>query len=129
MIMRKKLAYMRYILPLSLMAFIFFMSSRSNIETVPMFPHADKLIHFAAYVLVSAAWVFALKGNSLFNGKKLGVFLLAMVVSSLYGLSDEIHQMYVPGRTCDMFDWLADSVGSVVGAWVWISVKITKQDM
>ena len=44
----------------------------------------------------------------------------AIVISSLYGVSDEYHQLFVPGRTFDVLDMLADAIGSVVGrerAW------------
>jgi len=35
---------------------------------------------------------------------------------SLYGLSDEWHQSYVPGRQSDAMDWLADSIGGGLAA-------------
>jgi VanZ family protein len=38
--------------------------------------------------------------------------LLILLISGLYGLSDEIHQMYVPGRAATFPDWLADFAGS-----------------
>jgi VanZ family protein len=40
----------------------------------------------------------------------------AVVISTLYGVSDEYHQLFVPGRSFDVFDMLADFIGSVVGA-------------
>jgi VanZ family protein len=36
------------------------------------------------------------------------------VITILYGAFDEIHQAFVPGRTPDKYDLLADSVGAVV---------------
>ena len=48
----------------------------------------------------------------------LRVFLIAAVVGLCYGISDEVHQSFVPGREASVFDVLADGVGSVVGAWV-----------
>ena len=44
---------------------------------------------------------------------------LLLAIGVLYGLSDEWHQMYVPGRMPDVADWIADVVGLVSGyAWV-----------
>lgn len=40
---------------------------------------------------------------------------ILLAVGALYGVSDEWHQMYVPGRTPDLADWLADVCGLVVG--------------
>ena len=38
---------------------------------------------------------------------------------ALYGLSDEIHQLFVPLRQGDPLDLVADSVGAALGAWTW----------
>lgn len=38
-----------------------------------------------------------------------------IAVGLLYALSDEWHQMYVPGRSPDLADWLADAVGLLTG--------------
>jgi VanZ family protein len=40
----------------------------------------------------------------------------AIAISSAYGLSDEYHQLFVPGRTFDLLDLAADAAGSVIGA-------------
>ena len=40
----------------------------------------------------------------------------AVAISSLYGVTDEYHQLFVPGRSFDVLDMLADALGSVVGA-------------
>jgi len=43
-------------------------------------------------------------------------FLLAAVLASAYGASDELHQAFVPGREASVRDWVADSVGGLLGA-------------
>ncbi len=47
---------------------------------------------------------------------------LAVLLASLYGVSDEVHQAYVPGRSADLFDWVADTVGAGVGVGVTVLV-------
>jgi len=54
-----------------------------------------------------------------------GAAVGAMVLTSLYGISDEWHQAYVPGREVDVRDWMADTAGGClafplakIGAWV-----------
>lgn len=42
----------------------------------------------------------------------------AVLCASLYGISDEIHQIFVPGRTADPIDWLVDTCGAALGAFV-----------
>ncbi len=40
----------------------------------------------------------------------------AIFLGSLYGLADELHQYFVPNRYADPIDWVADTLGSAVGA-------------
>ena len=46
------------------------------------------------------------------------IIFLAVSVAILYGISDEIHQLFVQGRKCDIIDVLANSVGSFIGVMV-----------
>ena len=49
---------------------------------------------------------------------------LAVVIASLYGVSDEVHQAFVPGRIPDVFDWTWDTIGAISGAGglAWLAV-------
>ena len=38
----------------------------------------------------------------------------ALVISALYGILDEIHQLFVPGRHTELRDWLADMTGTLI---------------
>ena len=40
----------------------------------------------------------------------------AVIGASLYGVSDEFHQLFVPGRMCDPMDWLVDTAGAALGS-------------
>ena len=51
----------------------------------------------------------------------------ALVLSVFYGLTDEFHQMFVPGRVADLFDLLADAGGAIIGlfvVWAWSRVLL-----
>lgn len=41
--------------------------------------------------------------------------IAAIVLATLYGVSDEFHQLFVPGRSADPYDVLADGVGATIG--------------
>jgi VanZ family protein len=41
--------------------------------------------------------------------------LLLLALGALYGVTDEVHQGYVPGRMPDPWDWVADVVGLLIG--------------
>ena len=38
----------------------------------------------------------------------------AIALTSLYGVLDELHQRYVPGRMADPIDWIVDTLGAVI---------------
>ena len=48
----------------------------------------------------------------------------AVLVASLYGVTDEIHQIFVPGRFCDLVDWAVDMVGAAIGSTLlWLKAR------
>ncbi len=46
------------------------------------------------------------------------VIMLSILSSSLYGMSDEVHQYFVSHRDADIMDFLADVAGSICGVYV-----------
>lgn len=99
------------------MALIFALSSQPKLpKVVFLFDGIDKLFHAGAYGVLALLVTFALGATTR------RAALAAVVVASLYGVSDELHQYFVPGRSCDVVDWLADTGGAavalaVLGAW------------
>ncbi|HJW08133.1 MAG TPA: VanZ family protein [Holophagaceae bacterium] len=77
-------------------------------------PPLDKLAHASVYgllaLLLDLAWGANDRRRPLYR-RHLMVFLLV----SLYGVTDELHQHFVPGRSCDGLDWVADTVGGGLG--------------
>lgn len=97
---------------LAYMGLIFFVSSLSLTQTrLPR--DSDKLIHFVEYGVLAALWVFALRRTR--GGRTRSVRVQAawsFAISSLYGVTDEIHQLFVPHRSASVADWIADTVGA-----------------
>ena len=80
-------------------------------------PGADKLLHVGAFVVW--ALLFSCGLDSTCRGLAGGWFIsIVMVAGALYGLSDEFHQSFVDGRTADPWDLLADTTGSLAGAFL-----------
>ena len=95
------------------MAMLFGFSSLSTLPSPPaVFSFYD--VHIAAYAGLGALTARA-TGRGLRDVSWRAV-LGAIVISTLYGVSDEYHQLYVPGRSFDVLDMAADAIGSVVGA-------------
>ena len=68
--------------------------------------------HFVAYAILGALLVLPLR-RSLESGQAIAI---AVVVASLYGVTDEFHQAFVPMRTPDVTDWGVDTLGAFAGA-------------
>ena len=65
--------------------------------------------HGAAYFILALLAANALKRHGL-KGRKL--LLLTLSFCAIYAISDEIHQLFVPGRTCELFDLGVDMLGA-----------------
>jgi VanZ family protein len=46
------------------------------------------------------------------------ILLITFIFAGLYGLSDELHQLFVPGRDCSAFDLFIDLTGSFLGSLI-----------
>ena len=101
------------------MAAIFFVSGLSE----PPLPQdvSDKTGHFTAYAGLAVLAVRAVGGGLPCRVVR-RVAWLAIAIAAGYGAFDEIHQLFVAGRSADVMDWLADFAGSVLGVgacWLW----------
>jgi VanZ family protein len=106
--------------PLLVAALIFLASTRSNVAA-PDFANSDKFGHFGMYGLLATLLV------RLGRGPRAG--WLALLATSLYGASDEWHQYFVPGRSCELGDWVADTAGGALAialycGWRWYRVRL-----
>ncbi len=71
--------------------------------------------HFCEYLILASLCAVALTGGRL---KTWQVIVLAIVIASAYGATDEFHQSFIPGRTPDPFDWAIDTLGATTGAFI-----------
>lgn len=71
------------------------------------FPYFDKVTHFFIYGLLATLTLRWL-------GSRRWAPWLAIAAASLFGASDEWHQSFVPGRSCEVADWVADTLGAAL---------------
>jgi VanZ family protein len=89
---------------------LFLLSAVPDLRAGFGIPYGDKFGHLALYGVLGVALAW---GRNRAPGVIPHVLLLAL--GALYGISDEFHQMYVPGRQPDFVDWIADVVGLSIG--------------
>ena len=121
--------FYRYWFPLILYCILIFLqSSLPSFKSVPELPYTDKLLHFFAYAVLGALFFRAyktlkIKRNDIF------LILLSILSSSLYGMSDELHQYFVPCRNAEYIDILADVLGSIFGVFVFYFIISTRKQL
>lgn len=81
-------------------------------------PGIDKLIHAVEYSILSLLLFISLRLSSTIRLNAL--FWISAISSSLYGLSDEIHQLFVPLREFDILDIVCNTSGSILGSYVMV---------
>ena len=97
---------------------IIYWESSKDTSSVSLPYHTDKLVHFAefGFLCLMTCWSLSLARIST---RVIYKIILAIVVASLYGMSDEFHQSFTPHRSADVFDWLADTAGAVAAGFLW----------
>lgn len=76
--------------------------------------NSDKVLHFAVYAILG---FLAGKAANL-RRDQVGAILLSAACISVFGAIDEFHQRFIPGRFAALDDWVADSLGGLVGTAV-----------
>jgi VanZ family protein len=118
-------AFVRYWLPVAaLCAVIFIQSAYPPPGQIPAWPHVDKLLHLCVYGLLGVLICRALSTIGPLNANNWRLLACAVVMTTLYGLSDEWHQSFVPGRNASAADLLADFVGALAGSVVGLALLL-----
>lgn len=97
------------------MATIFVLSAQSSLPTQDLFAGQDKLAHFLAYGLLGVLLSRSLRPMKVETWQRI---ILITALTTLYGISDEYHQSFVPGRDVSTLDVLADGMGGFLAAQV-----------
>ena len=82
-------------------------------EAVPVqTSRIDKILHFGIYTVLA----FLLTRQISVGFRLWQSVALAIAFAMAFGALDEWHQPLIPGRSTEFADWVADSIGAVVGA-------------
>ena len=108
--------------PALLFASAIFVASSIPAPTLPktlLFPGQDKVVHALEYAVLGYLLARALHLRAQ-SGPRLAVRLATVIAGTalglLYGISDELHQSFVPGRAVELADLAADLTGALLGS-------------
>jgi len=114
----KASCFIAWFLVLFFMAVIFRASAMPGKDIPPLFPFQDICWHFGIYLILAYFFSRALGSTwGQMSVKKIFLFTLAFAV--LYGITDELHQLWTPGRSATGFDVLIDSLGGLTGGLIY----------
>jgi VanZ family protein len=105
-----------YWLPVFLYAgLIFYLSSLPTIpSSITQIISQTLILHMIEYAILGILLFRALT-NSKNNTLKNNAILLSIMIATIYAMTDELHQYFVPGRICSFLDFSADFIGSLIG--------------
>ena len=118
-----QLRHLSMLLALAWMALLFYLSHQPALPAPMLFSGQDKLFHAGVYALLGLLLLGAQRRPAKgYSGRQVTISVL---IASLYGLGDEIHQHFVPGRNSEALDWLADTLGALIAVSLlaWLSRK------
>lgn len=107
---------------------ILFISDDRQKESIEQIePIIRKLAHFSIYTVTG---ILLMSLASTYQIETMKKIYISMLIGMAYAISDEIHQVFVPGRAAKLTDVMIDTIGVGIGiAMVWIIVKNIKQRM
>ncbi len=112
-------------LSLLYMATIFSLSAQSDLSLPYSVSGGDFLLHMLEYGILGLLFSWALVNSGMKRRLVFYVFLIGL----FYGVTDELHQYFVPRRTASLLDLTADSLGSLLGSYLFFhtlrSIKST----
>ena len=104
--------------PTLIYACCIYVASSKDTSSTPLPPYVDKLIHFAVFGLLCLMTCWSLSSARI-ETRKIYNIIIAIAITSLYGVSDEFHQSFTPHRSVEFLDWLADTGGAVSAGFFW----------
>jgi len=107
------------------MAAIFFVAGRTSVPSLPA-GLSSYTGHFLGYALLGALALRAFAGGA-WSGVTPRAAWSAVLLSSAYGVTSELHQIFVPNRRPQVTDWLADTAGAVIAVLVVMAVARARQ--
>ena len=111
--------YQRFIPMAAVMGMIFYLSHQpGDFVQLPQVFGLDKLLHFSVYAVLAGTVLYGL--HPFVRNFDPAVPALAVILFCLlFGIADEFHQSFIPGRSVSIWDVAADGLGALLVGCVW----------
>lgn len=86
-------------------------------NNMPSISMSDKLQHFSAYAVLSILLFLSLSAQKKFPLNRVKAIQATIFLCLIYAALDELHQMLIPGRFCEFYDWVANAFGALAGTF------------
>jgi len=93
---------------------LYYLSDQPGMAITPLFSHQDKVMHVVAYALLGIFSMGVLPKST--AGYRPAQLWIVTALTGVYGLLDEYHQSFIPGRFASLGDVIADLAGGFLGA-------------
>ena len=113
----RRLKFLKFWFPVFLYSgIIFYASSLPDVKPPLKIKNIDKAIHVLEYL----PFGFLLARAFIQQRPAVKIWQVVTICSLLYGISDEYHQSFVPGREAGVSDVIADTIGGFLGVWIYL---------
>ena len=97
-------------------------------KDLPNLGVSDKLEHFTAYFILAVILNLALIVQNKYSLLKLKSSIFTIIIIGSYAALDELHQLFIPGRSCDIKDWAADFIAACIGVSVIFLIRVKSRN-
>ena len=106
---------------------ILFIATSYPSSNIPTFGVGDKFEHMSAFFILGVLLNLTLIFQNKYPKLKVKNSLYTILIGSGYGIFDELHQLFIPGRSCDILDFSADFSGLVLAVvFIILLLKVNK---
>lgn len=98
------------------------MPAREELDSIIEFIHPPvrKCAHAVEYFVLALLLMMALRDKDTWHLEMSKSVILTLLICLIYSISDELHQYFIPGRSCEFTDCINDVLGATVGIIVYI---------